>query len=292
LDWLVTDDGTKGPFPAGNALYSAVGAWLALSSPIIVARIGSDYPFDALDVVADRGLSISHVRRVNGNSFRVLLTEHPNGRDVRFMRGSGENLALAPTAAELPREAIAGVHVCPAKPDAQAALLDAARRRGCRTTLDLLFITDEVEPAPSEILRLLPSTDAFLPGLSEVRRLWPGVPPVEVLRLLMHSGCGTAVIKMGDAGCIAADGTGLYCMPAIPTRLVDATGAGDAFCGAFLAQWLETGDLATALAWGTAAASIIIQDYGVLHAVNLPARKVAANRSAQALKQIQCLRLL
>ena len=288
LDWLATDRGRLGPFPAGNALYSAVGAWLAGSNPVIVARVGRDYPAAALEEVAAMGLSTSQVRRVEGNSYRVLLTNRPGGRDVRYLKDSGHNATLDVSPSELPREAIAGLHVGPAKSPEQAAILRAGRERGCRTSLDLLFVEDEMQPTCEEIVTLLPLTDAFLPGLSEIRRLWPKLSHVDRLRKVHEAGCGTAVIKMGAEGSIGSDGVRMIYLPAIKTRPVDATGAGDAFCGAFLVQWIETGDLAAAMSWGAAAASVIIENYGVLHAISDRARATVARRSIEALFRSTC----
>lgn len=289
LDWIDTKTERKGPFPAGNAIYSAVGAWLAGSAPVIVARIGADYPGAALDAVSSKGLSISHVKSVPGNSYRVLLTEHDGGRDVRYLTDSGQRVTLDPTPAELPHEALAGIHVAPCAVPAQRALLEAAKKRGWRSSLDLLFFSEQEEPIPEDVYDLLPRCSAFLPSLAEIRRLWPDVSGEESLSRLLDAGCRTAVVKMGAAGCVGADEGRRFRLPAITTRVVDPTGAGDAFCGAFLVEWLEKGDLASAMAWGSAAASVVIEDYGVLHAVEPTAREVTRERALRALSRISAL---
>jgi ribokinase len=38
--------------------------------------------------------------------------------------------------------------------------------------------------------------------------------------------------------------------------VVDTTGAGDAFTGAFAARWATSGDMGSALAWGVAAGAL------------------------------------
>lgn len=286
LDWIATAHGRKGPFPAGNAIYSAVGAWLAGSSPVVVARVGGDYPVAALDEVAGKGLSVTHVKRVPGNSYRVLLKEEEGHRDVRYLRGSGRHVALDPTPAELPREALAGMHVAPGAAAAQRALLDAAAARGWRTSLDLLFVPGQNEPGAEDIRDLLPRCSAFLPSLAEVQRLWPHISGEDGVASLLDAGCRTTVVKMGAAGCVGGNRARRVRMPAIATKVVDPTGAGDAFCGAFMVQWLETGDLAIAMAWGSAAASIVIQNYGVLHCIAPGAREETSRRAEHALSAL------
>jgi sugar/nucleoside kinase (ribokinase family) len=281
FDWLETAAGRIGPFPAGNALYSAAGVWLAAGDPIIVARVGGDYPVDR---IAAAGLSTAHIRRVAGNSFRVLLAEGAHGRELSYLNGSGTNLDLDPNPAELPPGSLTGVHVGPGQPSTQRAMLAESRRRGCRTTLDMLFVGDAVAPTRDDFLDLASRANAFLPSLADLRRLWPGIAPEAGLRLLIDAGCAAVVVKMGASGCIGSDGRGLVHVPAIPARLVDSTGAGDAYCGAFLTRWIETGDFVGAMIWGAAAASVVIEDYGALHAIKEGARLTTSARFAAAAK--------
>jgi ribokinase len=45
--------------------------------------------------------------------------------------------------------------------------------------------------------------------------------------------------------------------------VLDTTGAGDTFCGAFMASLLQDGDLQRAARSGSAAASFAVEDYGL-----------------------------
>ena len=56
-------------------------------------------------------------------------------------------------------------------------------------------------------------------------------------RLTRHY--GVVVVKLGGAGCVlATPGEAPVLIAAHPARATDTTGAGDAFCGAFLSKWL------------------------------------------------------
>jgi ribokinase len=50
-------------------------------------------------------------------------------------------------------------------------------------------------------------------------------------------------------------------------RVVDVTGAGDAFCGAFLVGLYSTGDVGEAIRLGSVSASIVVEGYGALYAL-------------------------
>jgi ribokinase len=47
-------------------------------------------------------------------------------------------------------------------------------------------------------------------------------------------GVKIVAVKLGSEGCFVTDGRGSYSIPASPTKVVDTTGAGDAFCAGFL----------------------------------------------------------
>ena len=50
---------------------------------------------------------------------------------------------------------------------------------------------------------------------------------------------GVVVVKLGGAGCVlAVPGEAPVLIAAHPARATDTTGAGDAFCGAFMSKWL------------------------------------------------------
>ncbi len=60
-------------------------------------------------------------------------------------------------------------------------------------------------------------------------------------------------------------------MPAVPTKIVDATGAGDLFAGAFLWGLTNGHDLATCAKMGNVAASEVISHIGARPEADLKA---------------------
>ncbi len=62
--------------------------------------------------------------------------------------------------------------------------------------------------------------------------------PDAMLDYYLKLGPKVVVLKMGEAGAYLATSEARVKIPAFPVRSVDATGAGDTFCGAFLARIL------------------------------------------------------
>jgi ribokinase len=79
---------------------------------------------------------------------------------------------------------------------------------------------------------------------------------------------GFVILTLGEDGALLIPPGGApITVPAPQVDVVDTTGAGDAFAGAFLAVWLSTGDAVLAARYGTAAGSLIVSVEGAQGAI-------------------------
>jgi ribokinase len=78
------------------------------------------------------------------------------------------------------------------------------------------------------------------------------------------SGRGSVVLTLAERGAsvFAAGGCEAVRLPALPVEVVDATGAGDAFAGAFLATWLNGRDPVEAARYANVAAALAVTAEG------------------------------
>lgn len=65
----------------------------------------------------------------------------------------------------------------------------------------------------------------------------------EGAKQLLREGAGIVVVKLGEKGCYVTDGSQNHMVPPYKTKVVDTTGAGDAFCAGFLYGLLKKKDL-------------------------------------------------
>jgi sugar/nucleoside kinase (ribokinase family) len=107
---------------------------------------------------------------------------------------------------------------------------------------------------------------AFLPSEQEIMRIWEpsdiGVWLRETaLRLKCHM-----VAKLGQRGSLVCDAESgaLIHTPAHPAQVVDTTGAGDGYCGGFVAGLAAGRPLAECAAMGAVSASYVIETCGAL----------------------------
>ena len=84
-------------------------------------------------------------------------------------------------------------------------------------------------------------------------------------------GCEIVVAKRGGRGQAVLDVEGKHKweIPAYPARLADPTGAGDAYCGGFLAGLKKTYDPLQAALYGNVAASLAVEGSGALYALGV-----------------------
>ncbi|MGP3912424.1 carbohydrate kinase family protein [Nonomuraea sp. 10N515B] len=83
------------------------------------------------------------------------------------------------------------------------------------------------------------AADLVIPNLDEALLL-TGASTAERAAVLLSERYGTAVVKQGAEGALAAvDGAIVATAPALPAEVVDSTGAGDAFAAGFLTASLQ-----------------------------------------------------
>ncbi len=155
-----------------------------------------------------------------------------------------------------------GAHCAPSRPVVLDELLPLFNARGMVVTLDAGWQLAEL--SLDEVTPFLAQVDAFLPSEVELAAIVPGTGVETALALLAERCRGTAAVKLGPRGCLVWDkATGRAVpVPVIPTDAIDPTGAGDSFCGGFLAGLVATGDPVLAAAHGAVSASLIVSRHG------------------------------
>ncbi len=93
-------------------------------------------------------------------------------------------------------------------------------------------------------------------------------------------GPAIVVVTMGEAGALLAEGDTRTTIPVLPGPMagpvVDATGAGDAFAGAFLARLLAGDEAPAAARYASATAGLKVRGYGAVAPIPRAAEVVAA----------------
>ena len=130
----------------------------------------------------------------------------------------------------------------------------------------------------------LPHVDYFIPSYDEAAAITGASTPESITRSLLRAGAGGVVgVKLGSDGCyIFWNGTGRYLKPVRVRKVVDATGAGDAFVAGFLGGTLRGKDPFAAAEMGNAVAASCITAVGASTAIRPYATYRPARRNTRA----------
>ena len=147
-------------------------------------------------------------------------------------------------------------------------LLARARSRGLAVTIDPGSAAFLARLPAGAFLRWTEGAAVCFPNRDEAAMLVGEADPVTMAsRLTRHY--GVVALKLGGAGCVlAVPGENPVRMAAYPARARDTTGAGDAFCGAFMSRWLagrpdpQAADLASAAEFATRIAASVVTRFG------------------------------
>ena len=247
--------------PGGGAIYAALGMALWSGAAAVVAPVGPEYPRDRFPTLDfSRARTAAHTMRNWG------LYEADGTRHFLSRRDSLPWEAFSSNAADLGAGPYAACHLAPMPWTHVVALIDALRARGAMLiSLDLHDRVLATVP-PAELTRVLERVDLFFPSRQDTDVLYPGASPAAALRMLRDRLPRVPVlgVKCGADGALvhAAGRRDAVTVPSAALDVVDATGAGDAFCGGFLAAYVRTGDVAEGALHGTVAASYALADVG------------------------------
>ena len=112
--------------------------------------------------------------------------------------------------------------------------------------------------------------DYFFPSIEDARQLSGAESIDENLAWAHGLGAKTVFLKLGPDGVVVSDGKRSERIPGIKLKAVDATGAGDCFCGAALAR-LEAGDsIWEAARYANAAAALATTGFGAVDPLPRP----------------------
>ena len=130
-----------------------------------------------------------------------------------------------------------------------------------------------VQPRRWSAPDLLRSVTIYKSSGEELKLVTGETSPWRGLRKILELGAEVALATMGEQGTLLLTLDGRFKIPAYETvEVVDPTGAGDAFMGGFLSEYLREGEAPWCAAVGAAAASCVIETTGA--GINLSLRKM------------------
>jgi 2-dehydro-3-deoxygluconokinase len=241
-----------------------------------ITALGRDMPGDSfMSLWAREGVDASTVTRTERWLTGVYFVTHDHDGH-HFLHYRANSPASNYSAADLPEAAIAAARmlyvsgisqgISTTAADAVFAAIDIARRNGVKVVYDTNYRPRLWPPrrAAAVMHAAMAGTDYVLPGIEDALTLTGLANPDAVLDFYLRLGPKVVVLKMGESGAYLATSEHRVRIPRHAVQVVDATGAGDAFCGSFLARILAGDSPEQAARYANVAAALKCTGYGAV----------------------------
>ncbi|OGX18289.1 MAG: sugar kinase [Omnitrophica WOR_2 bacterium RBG_13_44_8b] len=265
LDSVKTPYGERKHMLGGSAVHFALACRL-FTDVNLVAVIGKDFPQKYIDFLEAKGINLTSLIRTAGKTFKW---EGKYAGDlntaVTICTDLGVLLTYKPRISEEQKD-IKYIFLANIDPELQSCLLNRLHRPQL-VALDSMNYW--IEHKRKSLLKLLKRVDIYVANDQEARALSGEYNLVKAARFLSSAGPKMVLIKKGEHGVLFYKDGFTFSIPAYPTdKVIDPTGAGDAFAGGFMGyltrlKCINEAAIKKALAYGTVAASLNIEGFGV-----------------------------
>lgn len=290
LDDIVFPDGrTAMGVLGGGGPQAAFGMRLWAEQVGLAAGVGHDLPDAARAWLAESGIDTAGLRFGDAPTPRAWQVTEADGRRTHLWRTDTalvwpqlrRSLDLLPPAYQRARGYHFGIH--PEEPDLE--FVSQLRPRGGLVSVETFRAA--AQPPEAEALHaLVRGPHIFSATLAEAQSLVGPGTPRSVARRLVEHGAWIVAVRLGAEGSLVMEGqtARMAHIPALPGRVVNPVGAGNAYSGGFLAGWTETHDVVMAGLYGAVAASFVVEQVR-LPVVSENVRQEARKRLAAAREQ-------
>ncbi len=263
----------------GDTSNAAIAAARAGARAGYLTRLGTDPFGDALMALWEHeGVDTRGVQRDASAPTGIYFVTHgPQGHEFSYRRaGSAASLMTpgwlqqeaAPLIATTKILHLSGISLGISTPacDTALAAMKLARDSGARVAFDsnLRLKLWPLGRARTRITQAVGLCDIFLPSLDDMQVLLEETNPERIVDWGHAQGASVVALKLGAQGVLVSVGPVRQLVPAHEVQAIDATGAGDCFCGNFLARLAQGDGALEAARYANAAASLAVQGFGAV----------------------------
>lgn len=263
----------------GDTSNAAIAAARAGARTAYLTRVGDDsFGRSLLDLWRQENVDIASVEIDPTQPTGIYFVTHgPQGHEFSYRRAGSAASRMTPGwldagAADAIRRAtilhVSGISMA-ISAGACATVMAAirvARDAGTLVSLDsnLRLKLWPLEQARTALRAAIAQADIFLPSLEDLVTLAGSADPQVLIDWSHSAGASRVVLKLGGDGALASDGRRRERIAAHAVKVLDATGAGDCFCGNLLARLAAGDPLFDAARWANAAAAAAVQGFGAV----------------------------
>jgi sugar/nucleoside kinase (ribokinase family) len=252
----------------GSVTYVSFVAKRLDATVSIISKVGGDFPEAYMWWLREEGIDLSSVTKFANDqttSFELRYDKDLSNRTLRLK-------SKAPTIStrDLPRSLRAkAVHIAPIAGEISYGVGKKLKDRAEVLSLDPQGLlrrfgrTGKVTSRSPVDKRLLSLVKIYKSSLAEISALTGHSDLNAAVNAIHDFGVETVIVTLGAKGAVLSVEKTLYKIPACNSRVfVDPTGAGDAFIGGFLTEYIRQKDSLWCACVGSAAASLVVEGIG------------------------------
>ncbi len=260
----------KTPFTVlgGAATYASFAAQHLNASAKIISKVGGRFPEAYLWWLQQEGINISAVTRnpeEATTSFELTYSQDLSERTLK-LKSKASSLMIE----DIPKDFYAkAIHLAPIDNEISYEVADQLKSSTDILSLDpqgLIRSFDETGNVSDNALldnNIFTLINIYKSSQSEVFTLTGETELKPAIRAIHDIGIETVIVTLGAKGSVLSIGGSQYKIAAFPSQvIVDPTGAGDVFIGAFLTEYLRQKEALWCAAVGSAASSLVVEGIG------------------------------
>ena len=238
FDSIQTPAGKADHVLGGSANYFSVAA--SFFAPIkIIGIVGEDFPKDHLQWLSKRKIDISEVEIAPGKSFHWVGSYDTNLNEANTLSTSLNVFEKYNPKVSTSHQEVPYLFLGNLDPVIQDQVLNQIKKTN-------LIICDSmnfwITGKPDDLKKVLKRIDILSINEGEAKLLSGESQLIHAARKIQKMGPSVVVIKRGEYGSTLFTHNSIFIAPAFPVeRVIDPTGAGDSFAGAFVGYLAEAG---------------------------------------------------
>jgi sugar/nucleoside kinase (ribokinase family) len=256
--------------PGGAALYAAMAARTLFPNVALISATGKDNKYlDVLKLLPYRDVKIYDAP---STKFHIKYDRRWEAHYLKADHGAGSRITSRRISDRWLRQKSI-FHISPMQPSKVARILDKIKQKSPETKVSVNTWIDYVKAGRRNrrILKDIASkADFFILSDTEAKALAQTDAISSAVRLLKAK---RLIVTLGNFGAIiSGENVDMQMVPALnlsPDKVVDTTGAGDVWCGAFLATYNLTEDFGKSVSAASTISRIKCSDWGFQSLVKL-----------------------
>jgi len=255
--------------PGGAALYAAMAARTLSQNVTLISATGKDNQFlNVLNLLPYKDVKIYNAP---STKFHIKYDRRWEAHYLKAEHGAGSRITSRRISDRWLRHKSI-FHISPMQPSKVARILDKIKQKSPETKVSVNTWIDYINEGQKNrriLKEIATKADFFILSDAEVKALAQTDSIAIAVRLLRAK---RLIVTLGIFGAIISEDGDLKMVPGLnlaSDKIVDTTGAGDVWCGAFLATYNITEDFGKSVSAASTISRIKCADWGFQNLIDL-----------------------